>query len=69
MGCISSKAKNNILTSIPTEKPKDTPIETEVSKSEVNKTEIKLNDVTEFTDSKGFPITVDVTKSLAVIKE
>jgi len=61
MGCISSKQKNNILTSIPSE--------TEVSKSEVNKTEIKLNDVTEFTDSKGIPITVDVTKSLAVIKE
>jgi hypothetical protein len=61
MGCISSKQKNNILTSIP--------LETEVSKSEVNKTEIKLNDVTEFTDSKGIPITVDVTKSLAVIKE
>jgi hypothetical protein len=61
MGCISSKQKNNILTSIP--------LETEVSKSEVNKTEIKLNDVTEFIDSKGFPITVDVTKSLAVIKE
>ena len=61
MGCISSKQKNNILTSIP--------LETEVSKSEVNKTEIKLNDITEFTDSKGIPITVDVTKSLAVIKE
>jgi hypothetical protein len=66
MGCISSKQKNNILTSIPLETEVS---KSEASKSEVNKTEIKLNDVTEFTDSKGIPITVDVTKSLAVIKE
>jgi len=63
MGCISSKAKNNILTStptsIPTEKPTKIPIEVEVSKTEIRKTEVSFNDNKEYIDSKGQSITVD----------
>ena len=59
MGCISSKAKNNILTSIPTEKPTKIPIEVEASKTEIRKTEVSFNDNKEYIDSKGQSITVD----------
>jgi hypothetical protein len=59
MGCISSKAKNNILTSTPTEKPTKIPVEIEVSKTEIRKTEVSFNDNKEYIDSKGQSITID----------
>jgi len=55
MGCISSKAKNNILTSTPTK----IPVEVEASKTEIRKTEVSFNDNKEYIDSKGQSITID----------